>query len=55
MAKRNELGSLLGGLNPGNARGCEDDCLWRFGLWAMRFECFPLKAESYRAQRPFVN
>jgi len=24
MAKRNELGSLLGCLNPGNARGCED-------------------------------
>src|SRR6478609_363403 len=24
MAKRNELRSLLGGLNSGNARGCED-------------------------------
>ena len=42
MAKRNELGSLLGCLNSGNARGREDIA---FGdlIFCDQFERFPLQ------------
>ncbi len=52
MAKRNELRRLLGGLDPGNARGREDIT---FGdLIVLRSDrAFPAGAESFRVQRLF--